>query len=197
MKIKGMGNKCVSAERLNAGARLYMWDCDGGSDQYWNVSSNGEIRAANATNLCIDDPGASVTAGTILQLYPCHGGANQRFGFANTGEIKFSGQCFNVRGGTVDNGSWLQIYPCTTGSEQAGRNQLWHFSGQLHQALGAGAPWDPTVLGATRRHQQDSVGAHERERVTEHRRHTGFDRLSRVNGPAPLSERGQGRRESP
>ncbi len=77
--IRGLGSKCVTVENASAanGARLVMWDCNGGTNQDWTIK--GEIRSWN--DKCLDVYGSQTAPGTPVLLYPCYGTANQQWTF--------------------------------------------------------------------------------------------------------------------
>jgi endo-1,4-beta-xylanase len=57
---------------------VVIWDCDGDSNQQWNINSNGTITNAQS-GLCMDAVGAGTANGTRIQLYGCTASANQRW----------------------------------------------------------------------------------------------------------------------
>ncbi|WP_199044644.1 RICIN domain-containing protein, partial [Glycomyces salinus] len=76
----GGSRKCLDAEGggTSDGTAVIVWDCHGGSNQQWNVGSDGSITSA-ASGLCLDVSGASTANGALVQLWSCHGGDNQRW----------------------------------------------------------------------------------------------------------------------
>ena len=60
-----------------AGARVQIWDCNGGANQQWTLNGNGTI-SNGQTGLCLDVNGAGTANGTAVIVWTCHGGANQR-----------------------------------------------------------------------------------------------------------------------
>jgi hypothetical protein len=69
--------RCVdvpNSSRTN-GTRVQLWDCNGGSNQGWTLTSNRTLTVYG--NMCLDAAGSG--NGQQIQLYDCHGQANQRF----------------------------------------------------------------------------------------------------------------------
>jgi hypothetical protein len=64
------------------GTQLQLWDCNGQTNQQWNINSNGTI-AGVQSGLCLDASGAATTNGTKIQLWACSGGTNQQWSRRN------------------------------------------------------------------------------------------------------------------
>jgi hypothetical protein len=58
--------------------RSAIWDCNGQTNQQWNLNSNGSISGVQS-GLCLDAIGQATVNGTKLQLYSCWGGSNQQW----------------------------------------------------------------------------------------------------------------------
>ncbi|XLE02229.1 ThuA domain-containing protein [Streptomyces sp. 184] len=69
--------KCVTGTGTTAGSPVLLYGCDGGADQRWTAQSDGTLRSAVGTNLCMDASGPSTADGTRIHLWGCHGRANQ------------------------------------------------------------------------------------------------------------------------
>jgi hypothetical protein len=78
------GNKCLDASGRGTtnGTKVIIWDCNGQTNQQWNVNSNSTITGVQS-GLCIDATGADTANGTKLQLYSCWGGTNQQWSLRN------------------------------------------------------------------------------------------------------------------
>jgi endo-1,4-beta-xylanase len=57
---------------------VVIWDCDGHSNQQWNLNANGTITGVQS-GLCLDAVGNGTANGTRLQLYTCTTAANQQW----------------------------------------------------------------------------------------------------------------------
>jgi hypothetical protein len=51
---------------------VQIWPCNGGTNQQWNVNSNGTITGVQS-GLCLDVSGASTTDGALIDLWTCNG----------------------------------------------------------------------------------------------------------------------------
>jgi hypothetical protein len=60
------------------GTVTQIWDCNGGTNQQWNVNSNGTITGVQS-GLCLDVTGASTANGAKVELWTCAGGSNQQW----------------------------------------------------------------------------------------------------------------------
>jgi hypothetical protein len=74
------GNKCLDAfgQGTSNGTQVVIWDCNGQTNQQWNVNANGTITGVQS-GLCLDASGAATANGTKVQLWTCWGGANQQW----------------------------------------------------------------------------------------------------------------------
>jgi hypothetical protein len=57
---------------------VIIWDCNGQSNQQWNVNANGTITGAQS-GLCLDALGGGTANGTKAVLWSCNGGTNQQW----------------------------------------------------------------------------------------------------------------------
>jgi len=114
--------KCVDDPGWNVtnGTIVQLYDCNGGSNQTWDLLSDGTIRPAFNTNKCLDLPGGQTNNGTLIQIYDCNGGANQQWNLDSSGTLKGSGgKCVDDPSGSTSNGTQLQYYDCNGGSNQS------------------------------------------------------------------------------
>ena len=74
------GNKCLDASGRGTanGTQVIIWDCNGQTNQQWNVNTNGTITGVQS-GLCLDANGAATANGTKIILWACNGGANQQW----------------------------------------------------------------------------------------------------------------------
>ncbi|MBE1497652.1 alpha-galactosidase [Amycolatopsis lexingtonensis] len=104
-----------------SGAKVDIWDCDGGANQSWTFTSAGELQAGG---LCLDASEGGTTAGTKLIAWTCHGGANQKFKLNPDGSITGTqtGLCVDVTGGDKPagnvNGTQLELWGCNDDANQ-------------------------------------------------------------------------------
>jgi hypothetical protein len=78
------GNKCLDANGRGTtnGTTVIIWDCNGQTNQQWNVNSNGTITGVQS-GLCVDANGAGSANGTKLILWSCNGQTNQQWTLRN------------------------------------------------------------------------------------------------------------------
>ncbi|MGC4093089.1 MAG: ricin-type beta-trefoil lectin domain protein [Polyangiaceae bacterium] len=150
VQVKGIGDKCLSAQSFAVGSLLVTRECNGAADQAWTVNANsGQMSISSGSQtLCAELPNGNEASGSFLRLVSCTGGTAQRFSLTNLGEIKFVNQCFDVVGGDVSDGRAIQMYSCKAASDRSKVNQQWHFSGAIHSALASNLCVD--VRGASR-----------------------------------------------
>ncbi|MBD8057632.1 lectin [Cellulomonas sp. JH27-2] len=120
--IVGVGSgRCldVHGAARTAGTAVEIYDCHGGANQSWTLSSTGQLTVYDAAT-CLDVKGASTTPGARLQIYPCHGGANQRWTLSADGSIRSaqSGLCLDVSGRASANGSAVAVWTCNGQTNQ-------------------------------------------------------------------------------
>ncbi|NUR31582.1 MAG: alpha-galactosidase [Catenulispora sp.] len=121
-------NRCLDVPNgsTTAGTQIEIWDCNGGSNQAYTLTSAGELRVLGGT-LCLDAKGGGTTAGTAVITWSCHGGTNQKWSLNPDGTITGvqSGLCLDVTGGNVPagtvNGTLIELWGCNGGANQQWR----------------------------------------------------------------------------
>jgi len=119
--IRGVGsNRCLDVPNSTTtnGTQLDIWDCNGGSNQSWTLTSAGELQVYG--NKCLDVTRAATSPGSTVDIWPCTGGTNQQWTLNSNGTITGvgSGLCLDVTGGGTANGTLADIWTCTGGSNQ-------------------------------------------------------------------------------
>ncbi len=122
--IRGVGSqRCLDVPNSSTanGVQIEIWDCNGGSNQSWTLTSARELRVYG--NKCLDVAGAATSPGTKVELWDCNGGTNQQWVFNSNGTITGvgSGLCLDVTGAATANGSLVEIWTCNNGSNQQWR----------------------------------------------------------------------------
>jgi hypothetical protein len=110
--------KCVddNGHSTANGAKIQLWDCNGGANQQWTVASNGTLQVYG---MCADITGANYSNGTGIELWTCNGGANQQWKATNGTLVNpASGKCLDDPGSNTANGTQLDIWTCNGGSNQ-------------------------------------------------------------------------------
>ncbi|WP_043907488.1 non-reducing end alpha-L-arabinofuranosidase family hydrolase [Kitasatospora griseola] len=119
--LKGTGSgRCldVTGAGQSDGALLQIYDCWGGANQQWTLTSSSQLTVYG--NKCLDVPNHATTAGTRVQIYTCSGGANQQWRLNADGSITGveSGLCLDVTGGATANGTAVELWTCNGRSNQ-------------------------------------------------------------------------------
>jgi hypothetical protein len=119
--IRGVGsNRCLEVPNSSTtnGVQMDIWDCNGGANQSWAVTSARELRVYG--NKCLDVTSGATSAGTKVELWDCNGGTNQQWNVNASGTITGlgSGLCLDVTSGSTANGSTVEIWTCNGGSNQ-------------------------------------------------------------------------------
>ncbi len=117
--IKGVGSgRCLDVPNASTtdGTQVQLYDCNGRTNQQWELTSSGELRVYG--NKCLDAAGTA--NGAKVQIYSCWGGDNQKWRFNSDGTIVGvqSGRCLDAVGAGTANGTQIQLYACGGGSNQ-------------------------------------------------------------------------------
>ncbi|PUB27684.1 ricin-type beta-trefoil lectin protein [Promicromonospora sp. AC04] len=111
-----------------AGAEVRQGSCNGGDNQLWQTTRNGNTYEFRATHSgqCLEIYGASTTQGATANQWTCNGGNNQKWeripviGAYSMLRNVATGQCLEVSGYNTTSGTVLSQWPCNGGD-----NQLW------------------------------------------------------------------------
>lgn len=113
-EIKNLeSGKCIDASgaSIENGTPIIQFDCHGGSNQHWKLTSEGTIYGYG--NKCLDVINGSITRGAGVQLWDCHGGSNQKW-YLRDGQIIGVGskKCLEVTDMSLDNVAAIRIWSC-------------------------------------------------------------------------------------
>jgi hypothetical protein len=119
--LRGAGsNRCLDVPNSSTanGVQTEIWDCNGGTNQQWNLTSGKELRVYGSK--CLDAYGNGTSAGTKVAIWDCNGGANQQWNVNSDGTVTnaLSGLCLDVTGAGTSNGSLVELWTCNGGSNQ-------------------------------------------------------------------------------
>ncbi|GIJ51416.1 galactosylceramidase [Virgisporangium aliadipatigenens] len=119
-EIRGAGsNRCldVNGQSQSDGAVVQIWDCNGGANQRWTLTSGNQLTVYG--NKCLDVPGTA--NGTRARILGCTGGTGQQWRVNADGTIVgvASGLCLDVNGAGTANGTAVQIWTCNGGANQS------------------------------------------------------------------------------
>ncbi|NEB93881.1 glycoside hydrolase family 76 protein [Streptomyces bauhiniae] len=103
------------------GARLALWDCNGGANQTWTTDSSGRLTVYGSK--CLDVDGAGTADGTAVQIWDCNNTGAQTWSVRSDGTVvnTGSGKCLDATGHGTANGTLLEIWTCN-----GGNNQKWN-----------------------------------------------------------------------
>jgi alpha-galactosidase len=78
--VSAASGRCldVPASATANGTQPTIWDCNGGTNQQWTLSSDGTIRGTQS-GLCLDVDSNLTANGTKVLLWTCNAAANQRW----------------------------------------------------------------------------------------------------------------------
>jgi endo-1,4-beta-xylanase len=119
--LRGVGSgRCLDVPNRSQsdGTFLQIWDCNGGANQQWTLTSSNQLTVYGSK--CLDVPGHATSAGTRVEIWTCNGGANQQWRVNSDGTIVGveSGLCLDVTGAATGNGSAVEIWNCNGGTNQ-------------------------------------------------------------------------------
>ncbi|GAA3419912.1 hypothetical protein GCM10018952_61120 [Streptosporangium vulgare] len=74
------GNKCLDAygQGTANGTQVIIWDCNGGTNQQWNVNADGTITGVQSGK-CLEASNFGTGNGTKVQLWSCTGTSSQKW----------------------------------------------------------------------------------------------------------------------
>jgi hypothetical protein len=119
--LRGVGSgRCLDVPNASQtdGTTLQIWDCNGGANQQWTLTTSGQLTVYGSK--CLDVPGHATTAGTRVQVWTCNGGTNQQWRLNSDGTVVGveSGLCVDITGQGTANGSAVELWTCNGGSNQ-------------------------------------------------------------------------------
>jgi RHS repeat-associated protein len=120
----------VTGNTAADGALLQIYDCNGGPNQQFTLTSSGELRVTTGgATKCVDAVGGLTDSGTAIQVWTCNGGTNQKWFIGADGLIsgQASGRCLDVWTNATANTSPIKLYDCF---DNRPGNQSWFASAQ-------------------------------------------------------------------
>ena len=109
--IGAQSGRCIDVPNLSrtVGTRVTLYDCNGGSNQSWTLTSTGQLTVYG--DRCLESAGS--VNGSLVQISTCSGQPEQRWNVNANGTITTvqSGRCLDVWG--TGNGQAVQIYDCS------------------------------------------------------------------------------------
>jgi alpha-galactosidase len=120
--VSAQSGKCIDTDGGNVyfnGTKEQIWDCNGGINQEFSLTSSGELRTMGATD-CLDIYQDATAPGTSVGLWNCDGTDAQKWTVNSDGTIvgQKSGLCLDVVGAKTANGTGLDVWTCNGGANQ-------------------------------------------------------------------------------
>lgn len=115
----GIAGKCLddNGDSGTNGTAVQLWSCNGSDAQWWQLRTDGSLRAVGK---CLDADAGGTADGTKVQIWDCNGGANQVWqpydgGYRNPA----SGRCLDDPSSSTADGTQLQLWDCNgTGAQK-------------------------------------------------------------------------------
>jgi hypothetical protein len=117
-----LNNKCLEIANTDPanGARVGMWDCHGGANQYWYW--DGSQLRSRLNNKCLEIANTDPTNGARVGMWDCHGGANQHWYWDGRQlRSRLNNKCLEIANTDPANGARVGMWDC-----HGGANQHWH-----------------------------------------------------------------------
>ncbi|MCL6301364.1 glycoside hydrolase family 27 protein [Streptomyces kronopolitis] len=118
--------RCLDAwnNQTSPGTKIEIWSCNGGANQRWAFTSNGDMRAYNGTQ-CLGAMNGVLSSGTSVVIQPCDASAGQKWQLNADNTITARSQlglCLAVAGentpqGNTD-GTLVEVHSCNGGANQ-------------------------------------------------------------------------------
>jgi hypothetical protein len=108
----------VPGQSQTNGTQLALWDCNGGPNQQWVLTSARQLQVYGTK--CLDGAGGGTSAGTRTIIADCTGGANQQWNLAADGTVTNaqSGLCLDASGAGTANSTPVILWTCNNGTNQ-------------------------------------------------------------------------------
>jgi hypothetical protein len=100
------------------GTQVEIWDCNGGTNQTWTLTTAGQLMVYGTK--CLDVLNHATAPGSPVAIWDCNGGANQHWTMNADGTIvgAESGLCLDVIGAGTTNGTLIDVFTCNGGTNQ-------------------------------------------------------------------------------
>jgi len=118
--VGSQSGRCVDVPNASTtnGTQVQLWDCGGGTNQRWTLTSSKQLQVYG--NKCLDASGKGTTNGTQVIIWDCNGGTNQQWNVNTNGTITGvqSGLCLDANGAGTANGTKIILWSCGGGANQ-------------------------------------------------------------------------------
>ncbi|GAB3892764.1 arabinofuranosidase catalytic domain-containing protein [Microbispora bryophytorum] len=118
--VGGQSGRCVDVPNSSTanGTQVQLWDCWGGTNQRFTVTSGKSLQVYG--NKCLDAYGQGTANGTQVIIWDCNGQTNQQWNVNSNGTITGvqSGLCLDANAAGTANGTKLILWACNGGNNQ-------------------------------------------------------------------------------
>lgn len=116
--------RCVDVPGFSTapGTSLDLWDCNGGGNQSWNLTSTGELTIYGTLCMQAGTNGATVNAGDPVTIATCTGASVQQWNVNSDGSITVAadtGLCLDASGAGTGNGTAVDLWYCNGAGNQS------------------------------------------------------------------------------
>ncbi|MFG1807503.1 ricin-type beta-trefoil lectin domain protein [Streptomyces sp. NPDC049040] len=112
--------RCVDVPAVSQtnGTQVALWDCNGGTNQQWSLTSGRQLQVYGSK--CLDAEAARTAPGTRAIIWDCNGGTNQQWNLNTDGTVTGvqSGLCLAPSGGATADGTLLVLSTCDGSGSQ-------------------------------------------------------------------------------
>ena len=106
--------RCVDVpnQTQTNGTQVALWDCNGGTNQQWNLTSAKQLHVYGTK--CLDAESQGTTSGTRVIIWDCSSGTNQQWNVNADGTVTGvqSGLCLSPNGSGTGNGTLIVLATC-------------------------------------------------------------------------------------
>jgi hypothetical protein len=118
--VGGQSGRCVDLNGSTTanGAQAQLWDCNGGSNQRFTVTSGKQLQVYGSK--CLDANGSGTANGTAVVIWDCGSGTSQQWNVNSGGTITGvqSGLCLDANGAGTANATKIILWACNGGANQ-------------------------------------------------------------------------------
>jgi hypothetical protein len=111
-------NRCLDVpnQSQTSGTQLALWDCNGGANQQWVLTTARQLQVYGSK--CLD--AGAATSGTRVTIADCTGGTGQQWtvNAGNTVTNAQSGLCLDATSAGTANGTAVILWTCNSGTNQ-------------------------------------------------------------------------------
>jgi len=100
--------------------KMQLWECAGGSGQYFDYSQYGLLKVAEYPEYCVVINNNDNYDGAFIQLWECDGSVQAQQWYVSYGKLvnaAYTDKCLVVDANRGENGQHLQLWSCN-GDEQ-------------------------------------------------------------------------------